>query len=240
MRIAVISDLHGNMDAVERVWDTLHDVDRIICLGDMIGIGPHPRKVLERAMDEPRLTWVMGNHELNTRDGTELGPLEEIQRKPHHDWVRGDIGDMVNELEAPFFIRERIGKRSAVLMHRHPEDCFSKVPYFDRPFPSVMDEFYSDVDADMFFFGHTHVPLYLRGEQGRTYINPGSIGAENGGISTYVVIDDDRSVISMRTVPYDREKVISDLKRKEVPYHPFIARHFFSSGGFVPFTVKDI
>jgi putative phosphoesterase len=235
MRYAVISDLHGNIDAVKRVWERLDDVDRIICLGDMIGIGPHPREVLEKVLDDDRFTWVMGNHEINTREGTELGPLEDIRRRPHHDWVRNDIGDMIKELKAPMSLGIDIKGRKVLLSHRHPKDCASKVPYFDMPFPEVLDDFYSDVDADMIFFGHTHVPLFVVGDYGRSYVNPGSVGAENGGQSQFAIIDDEApSLISGMKVSYDVRSVVRDLKKKEMPGYDFIARHFYSGQGYGP------
>ncbi|HHD16026.1 MAG TPA: metallophosphatase family protein, partial [Euryarchaeota archaeon] len=60
MRIAVISDLHGNMDAVSGMMGSIEDADRIICLGDVVGIGPDPAEVLETVLDDERISWVLG------------------------------------------------------------------------------------------------------------------------------------------------------------------------------------
>lgn len=243
MRLAVLSDLHGNLEAVLNVWSTLHDIDRILCLGDIVGIGPHPGEVLEHILDDERVSWVMGNHDSNTRFDTELGPLKNISRRPHHDWVRKDMGDRVDLIDAPMSMSMMMGDRELVFMHRHPENCWEKVPYFERPFPEVLDDFYGDVEGDILFFGHTHVPLFVVSRDRRTYINPGSLGAENGGVSTYTVIDEEPSGvlgIGNRKVHYDLEKVRRDLKTKEVPYHRYITRHFFGDSGYTPGTVKDI
>ncbi len=243
MKIAVLSDLHGNLEAVRNVWNTLEDIDRIICLGDIVGIGPHPGDVLEFMMDDERVSWVLGNHDSNTRNDTELGPMRDIPRRPHHDWVRKDMGDRVELLDAPMSIGMKMCGRSLLFMHRHPDNCWDKVPYFENPFPEVLDDFYRGVDGDILFFGHTHVPLYVIGNRGRTYINPGSVGAENGGVATYSLLEEmnNGSVgIGIRKVQYDLEIVRRDLRRKDVPYHKYISAHFFREDGYTSSTVKDI
>jgi putative phosphoesterase len=243
MRIAVISDLHGNLEAVEEVWDSFHDIDRIICLGDLVGIGPDPLEVLERVVDDSRIIRVMGNHDVNTRDRTELGPLQHVPRKPHHDWVREMLGDSSEELTAPLSSRLVLGSKEITFMHRHPDDCGSKVPYFDRPFPEVIDDFYADVSGDILLFGHTHIPLMLVGDHGRIYINPGSIGAENGGIATYAVLDDENGRspgITLRKIKYDIERVRRKIERRKVPYWQFILKNFFTRGFSPSSTVNDI
>ncbi len=233
MRIAVISDLHGNMDAVSGMMGSIEDADRIICLGDVVGIGPDPAEVLETVLDDERISWVLGNHDVNTRDGTELGPLREIKRRPHHEWVRGELGDLVLGIEAPMSLSLEASGRTLTFMHRHPDDCGSAVPYFDHPFPSVLDDFYSDVEGDILFFGHTHIPLMVSGS--RLYVNPGAVGAENGGIASAVILDaEDGMQLAVRRVRYDLEAVRKRLREKAAPYYKYISAHFFSEKGYTP------
>ena len=114
-------------------------------------------------------------------------------------------------------------------MHRHPLDCGSKVPYFNRPYPEVLDEFYSDVVGDILFFGHTHFPLDIIGIKGRRYVNPGAVGAQNNGFASFVTMDTRKGQVSLDRieVPYDRDAVVEELGAEEVPYHRFIVAHFF-------------
>ena len=64
MRIAILSDIHANLQAWNAVWLDLKSLkaDRLLCLGDMIGYGPHPAEVLE-ALHESADAFVLGNHE---------------------------------------------------------------------------------------------------------------------------------------------------------------------------------
>ena len=64
MRLAILADIHSNIIALERVLQALHreKVDQIICLGDVVNIGPRPREVLDRLRQLNCLT-IMGNHD---------------------------------------------------------------------------------------------------------------------------------------------------------------------------------
>jgi len=171
----------------------------------------------------------MGNHDHNTLHGTEYGPTDIVPRKPHHEWMRSQLSNsQLSYLEAPFQLQlENDGLIG--FMHRHPLDCGSKVPFFNKPYPAVLDEFYSDVKGEVLFFGHTHFPLDVKGLSGRRYVNPGAVGAQNNGFASFVKMDTDVGQSSIRRieVPYDRDAVIEDLVQREVPYYPFIISQFF-------------
>lgn len=231
MEIAVISDLHANPFALEQVLGEVEDVDQIYCLGDIVGIGPLPAETIDMLSGETRLRKVRGNHDHNTIYGTELGPIREIPRRPHHDWVRNQLTDeQLDELRSGRYLRLE-GPPGISFMHRHPDDCWSKVPYFYDSSPAVLDGFYKGVPGDILFFGHTHIPLDVKGNNGRRYINPGAVGAENGGKARYVRVSlDERGgapTIEHRSVPYDVGSVKEALERKAPPYWEFIIRHFF-------------
>ena len=73
MKIAVISDIHGNMEALREVFDDIEksEVDSIICLGDMVGYGPEPEAVVQWIISH-NIPTIMGNHELAVIDPTYL------------------------------------------------------------------------------------------------------------------------------------------------------------------------
>ncbi|MFW3146594.1 MAG: metallophosphoesterase family protein [Thermoplasmatota archaeon] len=229
MKFAVISDIHANPWALEVVLEQLHDVDEIFCLGDVVGIGPDPSGALEMLMRERRLICVMGNHDHNTIFGTELGPLNFVPRRPHHEWVRNELSEAQLEfLKVPMSISKEEGIRFQ-FMHRHPQDCGSKVPYFDDGSPEVLDDFYSDVPGDVLFFGHTHFEMDVTGRTGRRYLNPGAVGAQNGGSAHFlkVIAGEDYFEIEKASASYDLGAVKEELDRIKPPYWEFIRGHFF-------------
>lgn len=227
--IGVISDIHSNPEAMENTMSMLSDVDRIFCLGDVVGIGPWPAEALEMIMDDPRIVSVYGNHEYNTVNGTELGPTPNFPRAPHHSWVRENLteGQIRYLKELPAVVREVHGGIRFTLMHSHPDDCGAFVPYYDDPAPSALDEYYRDVEGDVLLFGHTHRSLDVSGL--KRYLNPGPVGAQNRGISEFMRIDlrDDGFSVHKLRAPYDRQKIIRDLKSREVPNWQFIIRVFY-------------
>jgi len=226
---AVLSDVHGNPWALEAVLSEIDDVDAVFVLGDLVGIGPRPAEALDILKRDRRVRRVMGNHDHNTLFGTELGPTENVPRRPHHDWVRSMLSaSQLEYLKCPMELRVRDGVET-VFMHRHPKDCGSKVPYFDDPSPEVLDGFYSDVDGDLLFFGHTHFPLDVTGKTGRRYVNPGAVGAQNGGLASFVVFETENGVGNLvrKEAPYDVQAVVDEILREKMPYHRFIVSHFF-------------
>jgi predicted phosphodiesterase len=228
--VGIISDIHANTLALEAVMEELEDAERIFCLGDLVGIGPRPMEVVDSIRGDPRISSVMGNHDHNTVYGTELGPIRNFPRKPHHDWVRSRLGHEQMEYLAglPLHLKVDIGGVVMAIMHRHPADCGSPVPYFDDPRREVVENFYQGVEGDLLFFGHTHVPLDVTGK--RRYMNPGAVGAENMGRARFIRIDlrgDDHRIVPGR-VRYDLDAVVSDMEAEEVPYRKFIEKRFFS------------
>lgn len=241
MRFAVVSDLHGNLEAVRAVWNDLEDVRRVYCLGDMVGIGPWPGEVLDMVLSDPRLIRVKGNHDHNTLNMTELGPIMTMHRGPHHLWIREKLSTaQLGRLDSPVHHQEEIGGVRFSFMHRHPLDFHSKVPYFDDPSERVLDTFYSDVGSDVLFFGHTHVPLDIVGGTGKRYINPGAVGVQNEGSASYVVFDVVNGSLraQRRTVRYDLDRVVQEINEQGTPFARSIIANFFQ-GTAAPSPGKD-
>ena len=92
MRLGIITDIHNNVAALQAVMaqlDQLH-CDKIICCGDMIGIGPCPEETVRYMMQVPNLIAVRGNHEQYLLEGmpTEYPNEEEMSpgEMEHHKW----------------------------------------------------------------------------------------------------------------------------------------------------------
>jgi predicted phosphodiesterase len=224
-----MSDIHGNPWALEAVLEQIGDVDEIYVLGDTVGIGPLPSETIDILRKDGRVHKVLGNHDHNTLYGTELGPTDFVPRRPHHQWVRSRLRpEQLEFLKAEMIIGLDNGAQFR-FMHRHPLDCGSKVPYYGSPHPDVLDRFYSDVDGRVLFFGHTHFPLDVVGREGRRYLNPGAVGAQNGGAASYIRVRTGKGapVIKRIEAAYDPVAVKEEIKHQELPYWRFIIGHFF-------------
>jgi predicted phosphodiesterase len=202
MRIAVISDIHGNAVALDAALADIasQGVDQIVCLGDSIQWGPQPAETVQRLRDLA-CPLVMGNSDAWLLSGQETGnegvtPAQEAVRQ----WSLQRLSEADRAFIAAFvpMVRLRV-TGDAVLL------CFHGSPTsFDDIIPPTMpsDEVYryfQGQDARWFTGGHTHVQQIRRVGDG-FYFNPGSIG---------VVSRDERHDEQARLAPWAEYAVLT-------------------------------
>ncbi len=178
MRIALISDIHGNMISFEAVLSALEkeQVDQIICLGDVATLGPQPRQVMKRliALD---MKIVLGNHD------TFLLKPDLSLTYMNLDWFTDTINWCAEQLLPSDFDYLRTFKplievplennASLLCFHGSPK---SNIDNILATTPSdELDEMLSGHKATIMACGHTHVQM-LRQHRGQTVINVGSVG----------------------------------------------------------------
>ncbi len=178
MRIALISDLHGNLLALEAVLEDIArtGADRIVCLGDAATLGPSPHEVLAR-LREIGCACVLGNHDAFMLDP---GLIRTYTEAPiivaSVDWCRAQlrpdefafIRTFQPTIDVPLD-----GGASLLLYHgtprSHMEDLVATTP------PERVDEMLAGRRATVLAGGHTHVQM-LRQHRGLLLVNPGSVG----------------------------------------------------------------
>jgi putative phosphoesterase len=178
MRVALISDLHGNEVALRAVLaDAARvGVDRFVCLGDVATLGPRPVEVLG-LLRELSCTCILGNHDDFLLDA-EL--VRRYTQAPvvidSVEWCRDRVGQAEREQLAAFQTTARIEldeSTSLLLFHgsprSHMEDLLAETP------PEQLDEMLSGQRATLMAGGHTHVQM-LRQHHGVLIVNPGSVG----------------------------------------------------------------
>jgi diadenosine tetraphosphatase ApaH/serine/threonine PP2A family protein phosphatase len=191
MRIAVLSDIHGNLPALEAVLDALAPYDVVWQLGDIVGYGPEPEAVIERLRME-QASGVCGNH-----DAAALGRIESSwfneDARTAVLWAAGQIGDGSRTwLEA---LPERQETETFTLVHGSPRDPIWEYVY-STP---VARANFAAFTTPHCLVGHTHIPLVFREDDGlvetlapsdgsrlvldkrRTILNPGSVGQPRDG-----------------------------------------------------------
>jgi putative phosphoesterase len=155
MDIGVISDIHGDYAALQTALDrldTYHKVSHVLCAGDLVGRGPQPDEVVT-LMRERCIPTVRGNHD---------------------EWSYG----LSNENKAflktlPLEYRATVEKRNIYVCHGKPGNNLWGL-YRDHISNTLLNMMLSSLGADVLVTGHTHVPLFVRVQQG-CVINPGSI-----------------------------------------------------------------
>lgn len=181
MRFAVLSDIHGNLQALNAVLDDikLRNVDRILCLGDLAMAGPEPNKTIDFVKTQD-WTVIQGNTD----------EMIAYFTQDVYDAVHANAPIMANALEQDvieiskenkIYLRNlpiskylNIEGLRILLVHGSPRKNNENI-YPDMPI-SEIEEIVKDADADVVFCGHTHIPCGYQTNSKVTVINDGSIG----------------------------------------------------------------
>lgn len=177
MRIALISDIHGNAVALEAVTREIDraGVDQIVCLGDVATLGPRPGPVIEM-LRELGCPCVLGNHDAFLLDPglaeayTEAPEIVEAVR-----WCRAQLSEeQLDHLRSFMPVIELPDAGSGLLCFHgsprsHTDDLLATTT------PEELDRMLGGHDAAVMACGHTHIQM-LRQHRGTLIVNPGSVG----------------------------------------------------------------
>ena len=223
MKFAVITDIHGNFDALQTVLDDIDsrdDIEKIYNLGDNIGIGHETNKVLDTIFDRDDMEMIAGK-----------GKFYE-----HHQWIEGHLDesyyDEINQL--PRYIEMTIKGKKILFIHYEIENDKMSAPIDEQPFAPItkddeqaISELFKDKEADLILFGHNH-RLHMFDDKSTVYFNPGSVGLNNGSNTVYGIITVNEKGISVERVKlaYNNEEFLAGFEEKQVPAREFIFKNF--------------
>ncbi|NDJ60929.1 MAG: metallophosphoesterase family protein [Chloroflexi bacterium] len=164
MNIGIISDIHADYVALEDALDRLlnyHRVEQVLCAGDLVGRGPQPDAVVQR-IREFAIPTVRGNHD---------------------EWSHGLSVENKAYLKAlPLEWRGQFDGLSVFMCHGKPGNNLWGL-YRDHISTTLLNMMLASLNADVLITGHTHMPLYMRVQQG-CVINPGSLYVFHNARST--------------------------------------------------------
>lgn len=234
MPTAIISDIHGNLEALTAVLDDIHrrQISTILCLGDIVGYGPNPRACLDLVMQ--RCHWsLMGNHDFAVMyEPTHFNASAEAVVY----WTRGqleqesDINTRTKRWEYLGGLRVREVYANATWVHASPRRPINEYIFPDDVVtaPSKMTAIFDRFEKRC-FVGHTHIsgvftdepdfypPSDLKGvyrfnDYEKCIINPGSVGQprDRDPRSSYAILYDDR--VEFVRVEYDIPTVIEKIR----------------------------
>jgi len=218
MRVLVISDIHGNIDALEAVLAAEPQVDRVLCLGDIVDYGPAPAETV-RWVRQHALATVRGNHDNAVGNGADCGCAPPFRRLSECSRQRTipRLTDDERHFLASLGLQQRLeidGRRLA-LVHATPSD-----PLFRYLPPAEVEQWkleVADLNADLVLVGHTHLPGLVDLGSVRL-LNPGSVGLPRNGNprASYAVIVDGEP--QLRRVPYDVDNNVRRLWEFGLPH----------------------
>ena len=211
MKLAILSDIHGNIFALEAVLEQIEQigVERIIFLGDFTGYYYHSKEVFERLI-QLKATMILGNHEHMLFDCAD-GILDaEVLRHKYGSGHKLALQQFSNvELDNI----KRLPDYHLEIINNFSIGCYHGAP-FDPNFylyPDANSEILSrcDIGIVFIFVGHSHYPFITQLEHG-TLVNVGSIGQSRkaGGVASWCLFDIDKCELQLKSTYYDTQNLI--------------------------------
>jgi putative phosphoesterase len=228
MKLAIFSDVHSNLEALRAVLADIDaaGVDRIYCLGDLVGYAPFPNEVCALLRGRG-LDVVMGNYDDGTGfDREECGcaytrPDDKARGDLSFAWTKAHTSDENKAWLRTLHpnIRFEADGRRFLLVHGSPRRMNEYV-YEDRP-RSSLENIARAAESDVLVMGHTHLP-YVKQVGEVLFINVGSAGKPKDGDprACWALIDTaDPAGVEFRRVPYDVGTVAEAIRASELPDH---------------------
>jgi predicted phosphodiesterase len=231
MRVAVVSDIHGNIHALEAVLQALagEQVDELWCLGDLVGYGPRPNECCA-AVAARAAVCLAGNHDLLALGGAVLDDDFNPDAAAAGRWTRSVLDEQSRSYLGGLPSRRDV--QGAQLFHGSPRD-----PVWDYVLSlEGMADALAATSAPLVLVGHSHVPFAcsaarelafgpeLAGAEValaglRWLLNPGSVGQPRDGDprASYLLLDLAAERAWFRRVGYDVERTQREIVEEGLP-----------------------
>jgi predicted phosphodiesterase len=233
MKIAIISDIHANLEALEAVFadSALQKVDEVICLGDIVGYGANPNECIELVKKNCPLR-ILGNH-----DAAAVGLLStehfNVHAKIAIDWTVENLSADSQSALRSFPLKKN--RNEFTFVHATPYE--PNMWYYITSLEEAAFNF-QFFETKFCFVGHTHIPIIIVLEnekevyvhqgtsitwtdmkQARFLINTGSVGQprDRNPKSCYGILDTEEKTFQLRRIDYDIAKAQAKMRKIKMP-----------------------
>ena len=233
LKIAVISDIHSNLEALEATLDAMPGIDSLWCLGDIVGYGSQPSECISRLRNLTMpLTVTAGNHDFGAAGSLTLDAFN-LEGRAAIEWMRPRLSDEERRwLKNP----NRLDNDRATLLHASPRD-----PTWEYvTTPEIASACFQYFNAELCFFGHTHLPMiyakkgdapvyrfrpaagvkiFLKELGDRWMVNPGSAGQprDHDPRASFLVFEPDEMSVFWHRVEYQFEITAAKIREAGLP-----------------------
>lgn len=227
MKIAILSDIHGNIDALVAAYKAATEVnpDKIYHLGDLGGYAPFVNEVVDFLI-EHKIEGVQGNYDHTVAtDAEHCGckyedPIQSALATQSFEWTKKHVSQQSIAYMAglPNIIEFQTDGRRVALFHATPHK--NNIYWLEERDEKFFLEMAGKVDADVMIYGHTHKP-YRKDIDSKVFINAGSVGKPKDGdpracIAIVDITSDGVKSDFIRAL-YNTQKVADDIKQSELP-----------------------
>lgn len=212
--MAIISDIHSNLPALEVVLEQIakEGVDQILCAGDIVGYGPNPNEVIER-LKKIEITAIQGNHDraVLSHDSSNMN----IQAQDAVWWTIENLKKEGHDYLAQLSARKSFwwNGLSIAIFHGSPRNDDEYIPE-----EGADEELLELAKSDFLVLGHTHVPFVRSLDKG-TIVNPGSIGQPRDGDprASMTIYDHRLRRFEVKRLAYDIDAVAEAMRSSGLP-----------------------
>ena len=239
MKIGIISDIHGNVKALNAVLKELtkQNIEKIICLGDLIGGSPMSEEVVQKIIEiKDKLIIVRGNRERYIIEGMPKVVHDEKievskEQQERFMWLKNSLRDSYKEYihDLPKELTYEVEDKKIYICHYPMKKDGNFRKHFKNATPEENEEMFKGIDADIYLYGHTHEEIY-NSINNKMYINPGALGCP--GKTEYapygvLTINKEKQEYEQKYAEYDVQEVIDNIKQIKFPGYEGVLRLFY-------------
>jgi len=211
MKIAIISDIHSNYNALVKVVDEINkfDCDIKICLGDAVGYYNKPNETIE-TLKRNKFKCVKGNHDRFILDETEYNKKHEnIYGIKRHRQIL-NLANLMFLKSCPDFIELQYKNYNCCFCHSLKSDC----QVYLKDDIDIIEHFEHIKKYDYYFYGHTHRKKTIAIEK-TVIINPGSVGQQRDydWKPSFCILDLNKNQYKIFSVSYDIKSYVNELNK---------------------------
>ena len=233
MRIAIISDIHANLEALEAVLADIEtqNIDDVLCLGDVVGYGVNPNECVEKVRERCPMV-LLGNH-----DAAAVGMLSthhfNIHAKIAIEWTSDNLDKGARAYLQALPLRKVL--HGSTFVHATPYE--PNMWYYITSLEEAAFNF-QFFDTPACYIGHTHIPIIIvldkekelyvhqdgaisfgERKECRFLINVGSVGQprDRNPNACYGILDLEKNAFEHRRVAYDLAKTQAKMRKEKMP-----------------------
>ncbi len=230
MKVIIISDIHGNLEALNKALeyiDKLKGEKRVVCLGDIVGYGPDPAECFNLVTSITDKI-CLGNHEDAVLD-TDYDYQINMYAREAIKWTRNILNEEIKNVIAELPLK--ITEGNVLYVHASPDDpmLWKYITNDRNAYSSLIG-----MEHTLCFVGHSHIPgvySYQKTERDdkevaiskkdRTIVNVGSIGQPRDGspLLSFAVFDDSNWNVEIIRLEYDYYKTMAKIEKAGLPSH---------------------
>jgi len=232
MRLAIISDIHANLEALEAVLEDVDksNIDEIVCLGDIVGYGANPNECAQLIAKRCKII-LLGNHDAAA---TNLLTTQNfnIHARIAIDWT----AETLTDANKTFLSALPVMKTNGLMTFVHATPYEPNMWYYITSLEEAAFNF-QFFDTRFCVVGHTHIPMIIALENDEIYVqqekkisykdkdnlrllvNIGSVGQprDRNPNCSYGILDTEEKIFALQRVPYDFAKTQAKMKRIRMP-----------------------